>query len=156
MRGRRTTATVAAIAIPALGLGVATVTSAAATPAPRFSEQTVVVNCQGRPQVRPGSLTLACADDNDYLTHLTWSKWAPGQAQATGIQEENDCLPYCAAGHFHGYRVDVTFRGSAALRGAPGRLRYTSVTVRYSGHRPDIDGHRAPASFTMPLAAASS
>jgi hypothetical protein len=165
-RGRLTTATVAAISIPALGLGVGAVASAAqassptrvatTTPAHLFSEQTVVVNCQGRAQVRPGSYTLACADDNDYLTHLSWSSWGPGVAKATGVQDENDCLPYCAAGHFHSYQVNVTFRGSAPMRGTPGRLRYTSVTVRYSGHRPTINGHRAPAAFTMPLLAASS
>jgi hypothetical protein len=165
-RGRLTAATVAAISIPALGLGVGAVASAAqassptrvatTTPAHLFSGQTVVVNCQGRPQVRPGSFTLACADDNDYLTHLSWSRWAPGLAKATGVQEENNCLPYCAAGHFHGYQVDVTFRGSAPMRGTPGRLRYTNVTVRYSSHRPTINGHQAPATFTMPLVAASS
>jgi hypothetical protein len=52
--------------------------------------------------------------------------------------------------------VDVTFRGSAPMRGAPARLRYTNVTVRYSGHRPTINGHQATATFTMPLLAASS
>jgi hypothetical protein len=162
-RRRLTTATVAAISIPALGLGVGAITSAAqasprapsarAAAAARFSEQTVAVDCQGSPQVRPGRFTLACADGYDYLARLSWTRWAPGLASATGVQEENGCVPYCAAGHFHAYPVAVTFRGTAPVHGAPGRLRYTDVTLRYLGARPDVDGHQAPAAVTMPLPA---
>ena len=156
-RGRLTTAMVAAISIPALGLGVGAVTSAAraasrapASPAVAghlFSEQTVAVNCQGRPQVRPSSFTLACADANDSLTRLSWANWGSALASATGIQEENDCVPDCAAGHFHRYPVDAIFWGFAAIPGHPGSQRYPEVTVLYPGARPG----RAGNTVTMPL-----
>jgi hypothetical protein len=94
----------AAIAIPALGLAVGALTSAAqaASRAPAsaghlFSEQTVAVNCQGHAQVRPSTFTLACADANDNLTQLSWASRSPGMASASGVQEENDCVPDCAA-----------------------------------------------------------
>lgn len=156
-RGRLITAAVAAISITALGVAVGTPTQAAQAasraPATRasaghlFSVQTVVVNCQGRAQVRPSTFTLACADANDYLAHLSWASWGPGMASATGIQEENDCVPDCAAGHFHRYPVDVVFWGTRTMHGQPGSQRYTEVTLLYPGARPAQQG----ATFSVPL-----
>ncbi len=168
--GTFTTVVVAATAVPALGLGLGLGTAAlipaalasARTPssdvaiANEFSEQAVVIDCQGQPQVRPENVTLACADGNDYLTRLTWTSWTTERASAAGVQEINDCNPYCAAGHFHGYPVDVTFRGSASVHGHPGRQRYTKVTLIYRGARPDFYRHQAPEISTLPLPAPSS
>ena len=156
-RGRLITATAAAISIPALGLAVGALTSAAqaASRAPAaqvsaghlFSEQTVAVNCQGRAQVRPSTFTLACADANDDLARLSWASWAPGMASATGVQQENDCVPDCAAGHFRDYPVDVVFWGTGTMHGQPGRQRFTEVTLLYPGARPARQG----ATFSVPL-----
>jgi hypothetical protein len=168
-RGRFTAAVVAAISVPALGLGLglgtgaltsaaqaSSRTSAGAVFVRHFSEQPVAVDCQGQPQARPGKLTLSCADGNDYLTGLSWSSWTAGLASATGVQQVNDCLPYCAVGHFHGYPVDVIFWGDASLPGHPGSQRYTSVTLLYPGARPNVGAHPAPATVTLPLLAGSS
>src|ERR1700736_6495237 len=113
-RGRLTSAIVAAISVPALGLGlgiagltVGSDASAQGSSADQQSERTVVINCQGQPQVRPGSFTLACADGNDYLSGLSWTSWTPRLASGYGTQVIDDCLPYCAAGHFHSYPVLV-------------------------------------------------
>ena len=169
-RGRLTAAVIAAISVPGLGLGLglgagalnsaaqasSRTPSAGAVFARHFSEKPVVADCQGRPEVRPSKLTLSCADGNDYLTALSWTSWTAGLASATGVQEVNDCLPYCAAGHFHGYPVDVVFWGGASLPGHPGSQRYTSVTLLYPGTRPNVGTHRGPATITLPLPAASS
>ena len=158
-RGRLTSAIVAAISVPALGLGlgiagltVGSDASAQAITANQQSERTVVINCQGQPQVRPGSFTLACADGNDYLSGLSWTSWTPGLASATGVLHQNDCVPYCAAGRFRRYPVDVVFWGSAAVPGGPGSQRYTKVTLLYPGVRPAYYGHQGPATLTMTLA----
>ena len=92
-RERLTSAIVATVFIPALGLGLTGAASARTISAAHYSERTVVINCQGRPQVQPGSLTLACADGNDYLADLNWTTWAPGLAGATGVQVENTASP---------------------------------------------------------------
>jgi hypothetical protein len=173
-RRLRSSAIIAAISVPALGLGLglglglslglggaaSAAPQAASTAVSHFSERTVVVNCQGRPQVRPGDFTLACGDGNDYLTGLSWTSWTAGLASATGVQEENDCIPYCAAGHFHGYPVDVVFWGSAALKSDPGTQRYTKVTLLYPGVRPNTyDGRRwvkGPSAVTVTLWSAPS
>jgi hypothetical protein len=94
-----------------------------------------VFNCQ-RAQVKPGSLTLACADGNNYLAHLSWSSWTSSSASGTGTQEVNDCVPYCAAGKFRGYPADVVFWRSEPVPGHPGQRYFSRVTLLYPGARP--------------------
>lgn len=164
-RGRLSLA-IGAFTIPALGLtlglGLSAVTSSAQASATSrthasqfYSEQIVVLNCLGQAQVRPSSFILACADANDYLTELSWTSWGPYLASAVGTQEENDCIPYCAAGHFHAYPVDVIFWGRTAVTGEPGTQRYATVTLLYPGARPPVyNGHRyveGPQTFTLTL-----
>jgi hypothetical protein len=166
MKRRRLSLAIGAVSIPALGLvlglGLPAVTSAAqASPTSvthagqLVSERIVVLNCTSQPQVRPSNFTLACADGNDYLTDLSWISWGPRLASASGIQEENDCIPYCAAGHFHAYPADVVFWGSTALEGQPGTQRYATYTLLYPGARPPVyNGHKyveGPQTFTLPL-----
>jgi hypothetical protein len=164
-RGRLSLA-IGAVSVPvlglALGLGLGAVTSSAhasahsATQASQlYSERIVVLDCLGHAQVRPSSFILACADANDYLVKLSWTSWTPQLASATGTQEENDCIPYCAAGHFHAYPVDVIFWGRTAVLGEPGTQRYTTITLLYPGARPPIyNGHKyveGPQTITMSL-----
>lgn len=93
-RGRLSLA-IAAISVPALALGLglglggpasAAATSQGSAPAVTslFTERTVVISCPGRPEVRPGRFTLACADGNDYLTGLSWTSWTPRLASGYG------------------------------------------------------------------------
>jgi hypothetical protein len=146
-RRRLVSAAAAGICVLALGLGLNG--AASASPAGRFSVRTVVLNCLDQPQVRPGRFTLACADANDYLTGLAWKSWGPKLASATGVQALNDCVPYCAAGHFHRYRVNVVLWRPAAA--GPGSQRYTSVTLLYPGAHPAYVGSRRPVTTSMTL-----
>ena len=146
-RRRLVPAAAAGICVAALGLGLNG--AASASPAGRFSVRTVVLNCLGHPQVRPGRFTLACADANDYLTGLAWKSWGPRLASATGVQAVNDCVPYCAAGHFRRYPVDVVLWQPAAA--GPGSQRYTSITLLYPGAHPAYAGRRRPVTTSMTL-----
>ena len=147
--GRRRLVPAAAAGICVLALAVGLNGAASASPAGRFSVRTVVLNCLGHPQVRPGRFTLACADANDYLTGLAWKSWGPRLASATGVQAVNDCVPYCAAGHFHRYPVDVVLWQPAAA--GPGSQRYTSITLLYPGAHPAYTGSRRPVTASMTL-----
>ncbi len=149
-RTRLTSAIAVATLIPALGLGLDGAATAGTITAGHDSEGIVVLDCLGHPQVRPGRFTLACADGDDYLTGLTWTSWGPGLASATGVQAEDDCVPYCAAGHFHSYPVDVVFWGGAAA--GPAGQRYTRVSLLYPGARPAYAGEPGPATFSRTLA----
>jgi hypothetical protein len=146
-RRRLVPAAATGICVLALGLGLNGAASASA--AGRFAARTVVLNCLGHPQVRPGRFTLACADANDYLTGLAWKSWGPELASATGVQALNDCVPYCAAGHFRRYPVDVVLWHPAAA--GPGSQRYTSITLLYPGAHPAYVGSRRPVTTSMTL-----
>jgi hypothetical protein len=115
--------------------------SAATTPAP------VVLDCAGKPQTRPATFVLACGDGNNYLSGATWSTWSSPSATGTATDRANDCEPYCAAGHFHSYPVDVRLDEPVPWTGHPGQVRYTRLTLDYPGARPA----GMPAHFVWPL-----
>ena len=144
-RGRFTTIA-SAFAIAALGLGLGLAGPAGAAPASgavtragaAAAPQNVVLNCLGKAQVKPGTIALACADDNDGLTHLHWTSWTPRLASGYGTEWANDCKPDCGLGHVHYYPVLAMLWGSAAVTGHPGELRYTTATLSYPKGRPAI------------------
>jgi hypothetical protein len=82
--------------------------------------------------VRPRSIVFACADANLYATGLRWSSWGV-TARATGLAHANDCEPYCAAGHFHTYRVAVTL---SKPKRCGGRVELTRLTWRFPAAKP--------------------
>ena len=40
--------------------------------------------------------------------HAVWSLWTGDHASGTGVMTQNDCVPNCAAGHFHSQAADLT------------------------------------------------
>lgn len=81
----------------------------------------------------PAELVLACGDGNYYYTGLRWKGWGSASASATGTAHQNDCKPYCAAGHFHTYPVRVV----ATTLGRCGAARYYArLDWSYPGRRP--------------------
>jgi hypothetical protein len=135
--------------------------AATAHPAAAPAARTVVFDCPGQhAMVRPKSFVLACADGNSALEKLAWSTWAPGLASAKGTLVQNDCTPYCAAGHFHRYPALVVLWGSQAA--GPGEHAYTKLTLILTGARPgyyDSVHHKwvyAPVTQTFPLVTSSS
>ncbi len=143
-RGRLVTAIASGLAVGGLALGLAL--SASATPAHPVAGAAapyvrpappVVFDCPGRSAlVEPKTYILTCADANSYLGKLSWTSWTPGLASAKGVLEENDCTPYCAAGHFRSYPAVVVFWGDATVKNHPGERCYTAMTVILTGQRP--------------------
>lgn len=120
----------------------------------------VVFDCPGQhAMVRPKNFVLACADGNSALQKLAWSTWAPGLASAKATLVQNDCTPYCAAGHFHSYPALVVLWGSKAI--GHGEHAYTKLTMILTGARPgyyDAVHHKwvyAPVTQTFPLVTSS-
>jgi hypothetical protein len=149
-RGYIATGVIAALALPGLGLGLglglttsagaATAhaagagAAAAAVKTPRY----VVLDCESRAQVKPGTYVLTCADAGIGLQNLRWTSWTPKLASGYGTEWENDCQPNCAAGHFHYYPVVAVLWGSGGVQGHPAERRYTEVTLIYPGARPPV------------------
>ena len=146
-RGRLTTIA-SGLAVAALGLSLGLVGPAGAAPtsaaaitragSAAAASQFVVLNCLGQAQVKPGTISLACADDNDELTQLHWTSWTPQLASGYGTERANDCKPDCAQGHIHYYPVLAMLWGSTTVTGHPGERRYTKATLSYPKRRPAI------------------
>ncbi|MFI1199903.1 hypothetical protein ACH4VR_10655 [Streptomyces sp. NPDC020883] len=135
MRVHRATAALMVCAGAALAMATAPASvSAAATPP--GAERVAVIDCVGKAQERPGSFILACGDGNNVLKSLRWSHWTSRSAAAVGTDMVNDCRPYCAAGHFHGYPVRVRLDSPQARSGHSGQQHYTRVTLTYPADRP--------------------
>ncbi|HTZ91312.1 MAG TPA: hypothetical protein VMB74_02850 [Streptosporangiaceae bacterium] len=134
---------VAAASLIVLLVGYAGAASASAAAVTRTDSAAaaprhVVLNCVGKGQVKPGTITLACADGGIGLSHLHWTSWTPELASAYGTEWENDCTPNCADGHFHYYPVVAVLWGSAAVKGHRGERRYTEATLSYPKGRPPV------------------
>jgi hypothetical protein len=126
------------------------VTVAATTAVP------VLVNCAMKAQTRPGQYVLACGDGNFYLDRLNWAAWGSSSAFAEGINTFNDCVPFCAGGHFHSFPVLAALWRAEPRPGHAGQRYFTRLTLIYTGSRTYSAGgkrHQLPATATYPLSA---
>jgi hypothetical protein len=128
----------------------AAVTAATTTSVP------VVVNCAMHSQTRPGQFILACADGGAYLDGLSWAAWGSSSAFANGAYVLNDCVPYCADGHFHSFPVLVALWGAEPRPGHAGQTYFTHLTVIFTGNHSYTAGgklYQLPATGSYPLSA---
>jgi len=116
----------------------------------------VVVSCAGQAETRPGQYILDCGDGYPYLTGLSWASWASSAAFAQGVSTLNDCVPYCAAGHFHSFPVLVALWRAEPRPGHGGQAYFTRLTVIFTGsHSYSAGGklYQLPATETYQLPA---
>jgi len=114
----------------------------------------VLVNCAMKAQTRPRQYILACGDGNFYLDKLNWAAWGSSSAFAEGINTFNDCVPFCAAGHFHSFPVLAALWRAEPRPGHVGQRYFTRLTLIYTGNRTYSAGgklHRFPATATYRL-----
>lgn len=78
--------------------------------------------CRGH-QIRPRSITLACADGNLYATGIRYQSYGGRIARALATLHVNDCHPDCADGRFRTY--GGTLRLERIVRCGDGRLYYS-------------------------------
>ena len=118
---------------------IALLLAAAALAPPR-----ALPDCQGKLQVRPARVVLACGDANFGLRKLRWSGWGRPSARATGTAYANDCKPYCAAGHFHDYPAVLVASGRLRCHGV---VAYARVRVEFPGRTPYPKATRADLTY---------
>ena len=105
-----------------------------------------VQNIYGQPVIRPSGLDFG-GDGSFYITNLVWSRWTVTGAAATGRAHQNDCVPFCAVGHFHVYAVKVRLsrvRLCSNRRREYTRIEYVFVSARPTG---SARGNRLTAPF---------
>lgn len=96
----------------------------------------VVLDCAAKPQVRPSSYVLACADAGLGLESVRWTTWTPRLASGYGTFYENNCTPDCADGKIIRYPALATLWGTSAV--SPASRRYTKLTLVFTGKRPPL------------------
>ena len=140
-RAARTVVTLCAAASLSVAMGTASGAPVATPPSTHAVRQRpghpVIVDCLWHPQVRPAGFLLACADGNNRLSSLHWSRWGPESAVARGINVVNDCKPYCAAGKFHSYPVVVRLGHPKPWKKHPQLRHFTRMSLVYTDGRPD-------------------
>ncbi|MDQ8046915.1 MAG: hypothetical protein REI11_20085 [Patulibacter sp.] len=100
-------------------------------------------------QRRPRYVVIACGDGNFAVHHLHWRTWGGTSATAVGDVSANDCIPYCAAGHFHDYPVKLrVWRPRQLLSGDV--LVFTRMRLTYVAGTPSGSDPRAP-TFTAEI-----
>ncbi len=90
--------TAAVTAALALGVTAASTGAAAVTKVPR--------DCKHE-TFKPKGILIACGDGSLYMTGMHWSSWGRKSASGVGTAHLNDCIPFCAAGHFHKYKARI-------------------------------------------------
>jgi hypothetical protein len=68
-----------------------------------------IPGCGGvdKARYKPDKVIVACGDGNFYVVKLEWTKWTRKAASGTGTGKLNDCMPNCAQGQFHSYKVKL-------------------------------------------------
>jgi hypothetical protein len=92
-------------------------------------------------RVRPATITytgdgtglLGGAKVRTPSASIAWSQWTATRAFGSGFNQLNDCIPYCAHGHFHGYPVGIEMWRPRSLGGL---LVFTRMTITYKARRP--------------------
>lgn len=85
--------------------------------------------CFSAPVAKPTKIVIACGDGNLQATNVVYQSYGATSAAATATMEANDCIPYCAAGHFHPYPAKLAFSDVQAGR-------FTRIVVSYTGTIP--------------------
>jgi hypothetical protein len=97
-------------------------------------DRKVIVFSCGNARIKPGQIVIACGDGNYGLQGMRWSRWGGRVATGHGHTYANDCIPFCAGGHFHskGARVRLS---RPRYCSSVDRWNYTRMTISARGRR---------------------
>jgi len=123
----------AATALVATAAPASATTTSSARPSPA---RAVAVDCFSQARVRPDTFLLACGDGNNRLISLRWTQWGATSAVGSGLDSVNDCLPYCAAGTFHSYPVEIRLDRPQSWQKHPGIQRFNRLRLVYTHGTP--------------------
>lgn len=102
----------------------------------------VVGNCS-KSQVKPTTIILACADDNTYVAHISWSSFGGAIASGSGQFYDNPCTPNCAASKDQ--VTPVSFSLSRPRRCPGGVDDYRRMSITFTAPPPKHYGlHYSP------------
>jgi hypothetical protein len=127
-------------------------TALAASAAPATPHQVVLVQCNGKGQVKPSSTQQpGCMPSSELIPKLKWASWT-SSAFATGVVAVNNCTPSasCGPSKFTRYPILVVLWKAAAWPKHAGRSYFTRMTIILSGSGKRVPKH-VPAVQTYQL-----
>jgi hypothetical protein len=140
------TLTFIAMPLIVIGLMVSSPVVAQARPLPGVPSDFMITH----PKIvaRPTMIVLS-GDGSFYIDKIHFTKRATTYANAVGTINSNDCIPYCAAGHYRKVRVTLLFRVVTKARTPYFNCVRATEPVSY------IAGDRVPGDvYNIPLSAA--
>lgn len=90
----------------------------------------VLVSCDNKDVVRPGSFVLSCADGDSGFLHMHWRVWG-STAYATATSFRNDCVPNCAQGKLYYFPALVVAWRPKPLPGHSSERYYSGMSWVY-------------------------
>ena len=119
---------VAGVAVAGLAIAVSGLVFASAGTAATKPE---IIACDGKGQVKPKEIILACGDGNTFVSNIKWKMWNNNTATGTGTLSWNTCLPEtCAGGIVQKYKAKITLGGIAS---APGETDvFSNMTLSFT------------------------
>jgi hypothetical protein len=122
---------VAGIAVAGLGIAFSGLTFASTATAATKPE---IIACDGKGQVKPKEIILACGDGNTFVSKIKWNKWNSNTATGTGTLRWNTCLPQtCAGGIVQKYKAKITLGGLASAPGETDVFSEMTLTFTQGG-----------------------
>lgn len=118
--------------------GTAAGTALAAQSAPATARPVVLVQCNGKGQVRPvGTDRPGCMASNELITGFSWTSWRSA-AFGAGTLRVNNCTPSssCGPSQFTKYPFLVVLWHSKPWVHHPGQRFFSEMTLIFTGKRP--------------------
>jgi hypothetical protein len=127
-------------------------TALAASAAPAISRPVVLVQCNGKGQVKPSSSQQpACMLSSEYIPKLTWTSWT-SSAFGSGTFAVNNCSPSssCGPSKYTKYPILIVLWKAAAWPGHAGQQYFTRMTLIFTGSGKQFPtGHPAVQTYTL-------
>src|SRR4051794_9212261 len=89
------------------------------------SRRAELATCAGKPETKPETVVLTCADAGITADHLHWTHWGDATATGEGRAAVNSCSPDCATAGYHFY--DVVLLASHLTSCPNGRSAYLRI-----------------------------
>jgi hypothetical protein len=84
--------------------------------------------------VKPDRIVFG-TDGTHFITHLKWSHWQSSGAQAVGRYYIDNCVPDCAGGRYHVYRVTMLLSRVVSRHG---RSYFAGMTLRWTQSKVNV------------------
>ena len=84
--------------------------------------------------VKPDRIVFG-TDGTHFITQLKWSRWQSSGAQAVGRYYIDNCVPDCAGGRYHVYRVTMLLSRAVSRHG---RSYFAGMTLRWTQSKVNV------------------